>query len=71
MIILRPETVVRWHRAGLRRYWRWKSRSQGGRPQIAAELRALIWRMSVETRSAISAGSDRVGPLASGTLESR
>src|SRR5262249_36534889 len=30
MIILRPETVVRWHRAGLRRYWRWKSRSQGG-----------------------------------------
>ena len=29
MIILRPETVVRWHRAGLRRYWRWKSRSQG------------------------------------------
>src|SRR5262245_2619437 len=42
MIILRPETVVRWHRAGLRRYWRWKSRSQGGRPQIAAELRALM-----------------------------
>ena len=50
MIILRPETVVRWHRAGLRRYWRWKSRSQGGRPQIAAELRALIWRMSVDNR---------------------
>src|SRR5215467_14871653 len=50
MIILRPETVVRWHRAGLRRYWRWKSRSQRGRPQIAAELRALIWRMSVDNR---------------------
>ena len=44
MIILRPETVVRWHRAGLRRYWRWKSRCVGGRPQIAGELRALIWR---------------------------
>src|SRR5690242_5737112 len=32
--IIRPETVVRWHRAGFRRYWRWKSRSLGGRPQI-------------------------------------
>jgi hypothetical protein len=48
MMIIRPETLVRWHRAGLRRYWRWKSRSAGGRPQIAAELRALIWRMSVD-----------------------
>src|ERR1700726_3905713 len=42
--------VVRWHRAGLLRYWRWKSRSTGGRPPIHAELRALIWRMSVENR---------------------
>jgi hypothetical protein len=32
--IIRPETLVRWHRAGFRRYWRWKSRSLGGRPQI-------------------------------------
>jgi len=31
--ILRPETLVRWHRDGFRRYWRWKSRSRGGRPQ--------------------------------------
>src|SRR5271167_1042373 len=46
--IIRPETVVRWHRAGFRRYWRWKSRSLGGRPQIEADLRALIWRMSIE-----------------------
>jgi transposase InsO family protein len=46
--IIRPETVVRWHRAGFRRYWRWKSRSLGGRPQIDAELRALIRRMSVD-----------------------
>jgi len=50
MMIIRPETLVRWHRAGLRRYWRWKSRSAGGRPQIHAELRALIWRMSVDNR---------------------
>src|SRR5680860_1353338 len=32
--IIQPETLVRWHRAGFRCYWRWKSRSLGGRPQI-------------------------------------
>jgi hypothetical protein len=48
VVIVRPETVVRWHRAGFRRYWRWKSRRRGGRPPISAELRALIRRMSVE-----------------------
>jgi transposase InsO family protein len=46
--IIEPETLVRWHRAGFRRYWRWKSRSRGGRPQIDAELRALIRHMSME-----------------------
>src|SRR3984893_8003238 len=46
--IIRPETLVRWHRAGFRRYWRWKARPLGGRPQIGTELRALILRMSVE-----------------------
>src|ERR1700681_4789181 len=46
--IIRPETLVRWHRAGFCRYWRWKSRPQGGRPQIDTELRVLIQRMSVE-----------------------
>jgi hypothetical protein len=40
--IIRPETLVRWHRAGFRRYWRWKSRNVGGRPRIDAALRALI-----------------------------
>src|SRR6201988_1904987 len=48
LTIIRPETLVRWHRTGFRRYWRWKSRPLGGRPQIATELRALIRRMSVE-----------------------
>ena len=48
LTIIQPETLVRWHRAGFRRYWRWKSRSRGGRPQIEAELRALIRRMSME-----------------------
>src|ERR1700694_1105079 len=48
LTIIRPETLVRWHRAGFRSYWRWKSRSLGGRPQIEADLRALIRRMSIE-----------------------
>ncbi|WP_225703248.1 integrase core domain-containing protein [Bradyrhizobium cenepequi] len=48
LTIIRPETLVRWHRAGFRRYWRWKSRSLGGRPPIAVGLRALIRQMSVE-----------------------
>jgi transposase InsO family protein len=43
--IIRPDTLVRWHRAGFRCYWRWKL---GGRPQIAKELRVLICRMSIE-----------------------
>ena len=46
--IVRPETVVRWHRKDLARYWRWKSRSPGGRPRIAREVRELIRRMSFE-----------------------
>ena len=48
LTIIRPETLVRWHRAGFRCYWRWKSRRRGGRPQIETELRALIRRMSME-----------------------
>src|SRR3982074_3896785 len=43
LTIMRPETLVRCHRAGFRCYWRWKSRRQGGRPQIETRLRALIW----------------------------
>src|SRR5271163_1149423 len=46
--IVQPETLVRWHRAGFRRHWRWKSRSRGGRPQIELELRTLIRQMSLE-----------------------
>jgi|SRR4030081_967912 hypothetical protein len=48
LTIIRPETLVRWHRAGFRGYWRWKSRPRGGRPQIDTELRGLVRRMSVE-----------------------
>ena len=46
--IVQPVTLVRWHRAGFRCYWRWKSRFRGGRPQIETDLRALIRRMSIE-----------------------
>src|SRR5258705_9157524 len=42
LTIIEPETLVRWHRAGFRRHWRWKSRSRGGGPQIHLELRTLI-----------------------------
>src|SRR5260370_3105658 len=48
LTVIQPETLVRWHRAGFRCYWRWKSRPLGGRPQIETELRVLIRRMSVE-----------------------
>src|ERR1700722_6075768 len=48
LTIIRPETLVRWHRAGFRCYWRWKSRPLGGRPQIETQLRVLIRRMNVE-----------------------
>src|SRR5215469_11922628 len=48
LTIIRPETLVRWHRAGFRCYWRWKTNSRGGRPQIRIELRVLIRQMSTE-----------------------
>jgi transposase InsO family protein len=46
--VVRPETILRWHRSGFRRYWRWKSRKRAGRPRIAQEIRDLIRRMSLE-----------------------
>jgi transposase InsO family protein len=46
--VVQPETLVRWHRAGFRLYWRWKSGLRGGRPQIETDLRALIRQMSME-----------------------
>src|SRR5258708_18933461 len=48
LTIIRPLTLVRWHRAGFRCYWRWQSRALGGRPQIDTKLLALIRRMSME-----------------------
>jgi len=45
IVIVKPATVIAWHRAGFRKYWRWKSRPRGGRPRIDPELRALIRQM--------------------------
>ena len=47
LAIARPETVVRWHRAGFRSYWHWKSGRQPGRPIMPAEIRQLIREMSI------------------------
>ena len=46
--VVKPETVLSWHRRGFRAYWRWKSRRRGGRPRIDRELLDLIRRMSSE-----------------------
>src|SRR5467141_2783083 len=47
LAIVKPETVIRWHRAGFRTYWRGKSRPRGGRPKTAADIRHLIHDMSI------------------------
>src|SRR4029077_17137577 len=47
LAIVKPDTIIRWHRAGFRSHWRWKSRRRGGRPTVAPEIRKLIREMSV------------------------
>ena len=47
LAIVKPSTIVRWHRAGFRSYWRWKSRRHVGRPIVAPEIRKLIREMSI------------------------
>jgi putative transposase len=46
LVIVKPETVISWHRRGFRSYWAWKSRHRTGRPQVDPEVRALIRTMS-------------------------
>ena len=48
LVVVKPETVVGWHRAGFRWYWRWRSRPRGGRPRITPEIRVLIRRLAQE-----------------------
>src|SRR6201989_2536092 len=47
LAIVKPETVIRWHRAGFRAYWRWKSRPRSGRPKTRLEIRQLIREISL------------------------
>ncbi len=46
--IVRPETIIRWHRMGFRAWWPWKSHNPGGRPRIDQETRDLVRRMCKE-----------------------
>jgi transposase InsO family protein len=46
--VVQPETILRWHRAGFKKFWRWKSRKRAGRPKIDRGVRDLIRRMSME-----------------------
>jgi hypothetical protein len=58
--LVQPETIIWWHRAGFRLYWRWKSRSRGGQPKVPMEIRWL---------ERISVGRNRLGlnePAAAG-----
>jgi putative transposase len=47
LLIVKPETIISWHRKGFRLYWRWKSRHRKGRPLVSREVRDLIRRMSL------------------------
>ena len=47
LLIVKPETVIAWHRRGFRLYWRWKSRHRDGRPTVSPEVRHLIRRISL------------------------
>src|SRR6184192_477250 len=47
LLLVKPETVIAWHRKGFRLYWRWKSRCGEGRPTVSPEVRNLIQQMSL------------------------
>jgi putative transposase len=69
LVLVRPETVIRWHRRGFRLYWRWKSRSRRpGRPTIEAELRDLILEMHRANLSLGGASDPRRAPKLGFTL---
>jgi putative transposase len=57
LMLVRPETVVRWHRQGWKLFWRWRSRARPGRPRLRPEIRELIARMATENPAW---GSERI-----------
>ena len=58
LAIVKPETIIRWHRWGFRAYWRWRSRIRGGRPKVPLEIRRSIREMS--SANPLSAPKGRV-----------
>src|ERR1700731_708306 len=57
LAIVKPETVVKWHRVGFRLYWRWKSKARGGRPTVPLEIRKLIRERALPIRCGERLGS--------------
>jgi putative transposase len=51
LVLVKPATVIDWHRTGFRLYWRWRSQPRGGRPKITEEIRVLIRRLAQENHS--------------------
>jgi putative transposase len=51
LVLVKPDTLVGWHRAGFRLYWRWRSRPRGGRLKITEEIRALMRRLAQENQN--------------------
>jgi putative transposase len=51
LIIVKPDTLIRWHRRGFKLFWRWKSRTRQGRPPLAAETMVLIKEMAINNRT--------------------
>jgi putative transposase len=50
LVLVKPDTVIGWHRAAFRLYWRWRSRPRSGRPKITEEIRLLIRRLAQENQ---------------------
>jgi putative transposase len=51
LVLVKPDTVIGWHRTGFRLYGRWRSRPWGGRPKITEEIRVLIQRLAQENQT--------------------
>src|SRR5262249_5167801 len=62
LTIVKPDTVIRWHRAGFRSYWRWKSRNRCGRPTVLLEIRRLIRETSIANKGSRCNSSGLLGP---------